>query len=151
MCQLLRFRLFLRSCSLDKHLKTFQSRKNSLSYYNYLGLLEKKRNTTIFYNIKKIWIFTWQKCNGTAFRYTLSCIVCSYFKTPCYTKCSLCFHIDLNILPLSPLLFRKWKTKSPPSLLTTAPVCAKLALQEMMLPVLCSPPLLGVPDIRYSF
>ncbi|KAK5899262.1 hypothetical protein CesoFtcFv8_008758 [Champsocephalus esox] len=43
---------------------------------------------------------------------------------------------------------RKWKTKSPPSLLTTAPVCAKLGLQEMMLPVLCSPPLLGVPDIR---
>ncbi|KAK5865818.1 hypothetical protein PBY51_020058 [Eleginops maclovinus] len=43
---------------------------------------------------------------------------------------------------------RKWKTKSLPSLLITAPVCAKLALQEMMLPVLCSPLLLGVPDIR---
>lgn len=30
------------------------------------------------------------------------------------------------------------------------PVCAKLALQEIMLHMLCSPPLLDAPDIRYS-
>lgn len=47
-------------------------------------------------------------------------------------------------------LSRKWMKKLPPSLLTMDLVCAKLALQEMMLHVLCSLPLLGVPGIRYS-
>lgn len=54
-------------------------------------------------------------------------------------------------LLIPPSLSRKWMMKSPPSLSTTDPVCAKLALQEMMLHVLCSPPLLDVPGIRYGF
>ena len=45
--------------------------------------------------------------------------------------------------------YRKWMRKSPPSLLTMDLVCAKLALQEMMLLVLSSPQLSDAPDIRY--
>lgn len=61
------------------------------------------------------------------------------------------FRLPFRCFVLIFLYFRKtWKTKLPPWLWTMDPVCAKLALPEMMPPAPSSPPSWDGPGIRYT-